>query len=47
MPAVEAIDVVKTYGDRNVVDRVSFSVEQARYWGSSAPTAPARPPPSA
>ena len=28
MPAVEVIDVVKTYGSKNVVDKVSFSVEQ-------------------
>jgi len=37
MPAVEVIDVVKTYGDRNVVDRVSFSVEQGQILGLIGP----------
>jgi ABC-2 type transport system ATP-binding protein len=37
MPAVEVIDVVKTYGDRNVVDKVSFSVEQGQILGLIGP----------
>jgi len=37
MPAVEVIDVVKTYGDKNVVDRVSFSVEQGQILGLIGP----------
>ena len=35
--AGEVIDVVKTYGDRNVVDRVSFSVEQGQILGLIGP----------
>ncbi len=37
MPAVEVIDVVKTYGDKNVVDKVSFSVEQSQILGLIGP----------
>jgi ABC-2 type transport system ATP-binding protein len=37
MPAVEVVDVVKTYGDRNVVDKVSFSVEQGQILGLIGP----------
>ena len=37
MPAVEVVDVVKTYGDRNVVDRVSFAVEQGQVMGLIGP----------
>jgi ABC-2 type transport system ATP-binding protein len=37
MPAVEVIDVVKTYGDKNVVDKVSFSVEQGQILGLIGP----------
>jgi len=37
MPAVEVVDVVKTYGDKNVVDRVSFSVEQGQILGLIGP----------
>jgi ABC-2 type transport system ATP-binding protein len=37
MPAVEVIDVVKTYGDRNVVDKVSFNVEQGQILGLIGP----------
>ena len=37
MPAVEVVDVVKTYGDKNVVDKVSFSVEQGQILGLIGP----------
>ncbi len=37
MPAVEVIGVVKTYGDRDVVDRVSFIVEQNQILGLIGP----------
>ena len=37
MPAVEVIDVVKTYGSKNVVDKVSFSVEQGQILGLIGP----------
>jgi len=37
MPAVEVIDVVKTYGDKNVVDKVSFNVEQGQILGLIGP----------
>ncbi len=37
MPAVEVVGVVKTYGDRNVVDMVSFIVEQNQILGLIGP----------
>ena len=37
MPAVEVVDVVKTYADKNVVDKVSFSVEQGQILGLIGP----------
>jgi ABC-2 type transport system ATP-binding protein len=44
MPAVEVIDVVKTYGDRNVVDKVSFNVEQGQILGLIGPNGAGKTP---
>jgi ABC-type branched-subunit amino acid transport system ATPase component len=41
---IEASGLTKTYGKAVAVDHVSFTV--GRFSVSSAPTAPARPPPS-
>jgi ABC-2 type transport system ATP-binding protein len=37
MPSVEVIDVVKTYGDKNAVDKVSFNVDPGQILGLIGP----------
>jgi ABC-2 type transport system ATP-binding protein len=37
MPSIEVVDVVKTYAERNVVDKVSFDVEQGQILGLIGP----------
>jgi len=37
MPAIEVIEVVKTYADRNVVDKISFVVDKAQILGLIGP----------
>jgi ABC-2 type transport system ATP-binding protein len=37
MPAVEVSDIVKSYGTRNVVENVTFSVEQGQILGLIGP----------
>ncbi len=41
-PAIEAVDLVKTFGDFTAVDGVSFSVAPGSVLGLLGPTAPAR-----
>jgi ABC-2 type transport system ATP-binding protein len=45
--AIDVHGLTKRYGGRNVVDHISLQVETGRIVGFSAPTAAARPPPSA
>ena len=41
---IEARGVHKHYGSKAALDGVSFSIATGEVWGSSASTAPARPP---
>ncbi len=45
MSMIEVSHLTKRYRDRVAVDDLSFSVAEGRFWVSSAPTAPGKPPP--
>ncbi len=45
--AIEAIDLVKRFGDFTAVDGVSFTVPRGAVLGLLGPTVPVRRPPSA